>query len=67
MGDYPGPIRAGFRRLRLNVSIHWLEPGKVKSPCGSDKPNDVITGQFPEDVTCPKCLEKLRPKKERAP
>lgn len=55
MAEYPGPIRMGFRRLRLNVPIHWLDEGAEVSPCGAKGDDDVTTNQFWEDVTCDAC------------
>lgn len=56
---WPGPIEWGFRRLRLNVPIHWMDRD-VTSPCGSNRENDFTTNKHIEDVTCSECLAKLK-------
>jgi hypothetical protein len=58
--EWPGPIRAGFRKLRLNVPIHWCEPGSGISPCGSNGDNDVTTDKYISDVTCGGCIAALK-------
>lgn len=60
---YPGPIRWGFKKLRLNVPIHWVD-ANGESPCGSSKPSDITTHEWIQDVTCSKCRTLLEPKDE---
>jgi hypothetical protein len=57
--SYPGPIRAGFKRVRLNVPIHWCDTGSKLSPCGSANGNDITTDKYHEDVTCSECLRAI--------